>query len=629
MHMIKKMAYITISGHISNMSHVISHYLSRYEIQLEQGQNPHLKPFTTQNPYTQTLEKARFLGEKSGACPIIHMPLSQAEAVNIVEEAYQAYQQANQVLEDMEALLSTLNGCIHDLSHFVALDFAMEDFHGLTFTHSTFGKLPLTHYLQYEKFLSADEKVIFHVAKKDSEYVWAVYFTPQKHQEYMASVFASLKFQPITITAPEGCGDITGTPQALLAHWQNKAHMLAAEIATLTQSHLEEIVDSPKRLAIACRKVQSMYQAFDVKKYASLTPQGTIFTFSGWMPEGEANMLAAEMNGDQLTVLSLADPDDLPTPAPTLLANPPIVRQFEFFTNLYGLPTHGEIDPTPFLAITYTILFGLMFGDVGHGLALAFLGALIWQKYKTPLGGILATAGTSATVFGFLYGSIFGFEDAIPALWRRPAQDIPSTLMFAAGLGVGLVALSIVLSMYNAFKQRKISDLLFGANGVAGLVFYASAVLMGLRIFFFGLPITGFVVALGLLPLGFIALKHPLQRVLAGEPILPRAGIGQFIFNMVVELFETLLTYITNTISFVRVGAFAISHAGMMHVVLQLSQNASGGRNWLIFLLGNVLVIVIEGLLVGIQVLRLDFYEMFSRFYTGNGRQFVPHKLER
>ena len=115
---------------------------------------------------------------------------------------------------------------------------------------------------------------------------------------------------------------------------------------------------------------------------------------------------------------------------------------------------------------------------------------------------------------------------------------------------------------------------------------------------------------------------------MAGKSPLPEGNPGQFVFNTTIELFETLLTYATNTISFVRVGAFAISHAGMMHVVLQLSQS-SQGRNWLILILGNVLVLVIEGLLVGIQVLRLNFYEMFSRFYTGGGRFFVSNKLER
>jgi V/A-type H+-transporting ATPase subunit I len=103
---------------------------------------------------------------------------------------------------------------------------------------------------------------------------------------------------------------------------------------------------------------------------------------------------------------------------------------------------------------------------------------------------------------------------------------------------------------------------------------------------------------------------------------------GMFVFHTFIEIFETLLTYATNTLSFVRVGAFAISHAGLMHVVLQLSQAASGSHNILILILGNLLVVGIEGLLVGIQSLRLGFYEMFSRFFKGSGRAFAPHKVE-
>jgi len=643
--MITKMKYISISGHVDNMNHVIDNYLSRYDIQLHQTDTQGLmKPFTTLNPYTSTLQKAERLAEIAGAVPFIYLPFSAADAVNMVEDAHKLYEQRSENLRALEQQLSIVNEYIHQLEDFCAIDTDLTEIESFTFTQYRFGKLPLTHYLQYEKFLADDEKIIFTVAKRDKDFVWGVYFTPHKHNETTDSVFASLKFQPIDITGTCLGETHTGTPSALIGYWTDRCQTLQNEIFALTHSTLAEVIGSPERLAIACRKVQMLYKTFDIKKFASVSESGKIFTFSGWIADKDAKALECEIDNDDLTIFSLHD-KELLAEAPTLLKNSPIVRQFEFFTGLYGLPSHGEIDPTPFLAVTYTILFGLMFGDVGHGLILVALGLILRHSgknlpaytatsgthhpvnWKVSLGGIMATAGASATIFGFLYGSIFGFEDILTAGWRRPAEDITGTLIFAAGLGVGLIIFSMLLNMYNSFKQRKICNLLFGANGAAGLVFYGSILMLVLRVLVFGLPVTGVVVAIAIFPLAFIALKHPLERFISGKSIIPAGSIGSFIFNTIVELFETLLTYATNTISFVRVGAFAVSHAGMMHVVLQLSQNAAGSRNWAILILGNILVLVIEGLLVGIQVLRLDFYEMFSRFYTGGGRKFTPNKL--
>jgi len=609
------------------MNHAINRYLSRYDIQLEHtSAHGLMEPFTTLNPYTSTLQKAERLAEIAGKIPAIYFPLSAENAVNMVGEAHQAYERRGEALRTLETNLDSAKEYIQQLRDFSSIQLDISALEQFAFTHYCFGKLPIAHFMQYEKFLANDEKILFHMAKRDKDFIWGVYFTPVKHTEATDAVFASLKFEPIDITSTCLDESTSGTPLMLTQYWLDKCTHMGEQILSLTHSTLAEVT-RPERLAIACYKVKTLYKAFDLKKFANISPGKQIFSFSGWVTAKDAAILETEIDNDNLTIFSYsAEEDHLPA-SPTLLKNPPIVRQFEFFTRLYGLPTHGEIDPTLFLAITYTVLFGLMFGDVGHGLVLALVGLFIRHKWKTPIGGIMATAGVSAALFGFLYGSIFGFEDTLPALWRRPAQDITGTLLFAAGIGVSLIILSMLLNMYNSFKRHNISDLLFGANGAAGLVFYAAIIFIALRVFVFGLPVTGLVVAVALFPLVFITFKHPLERFIAGRSILPPEGVGLFIFNTIIELFETLLTYTTNTISFVRVGAFAISHAGMMHIILQLSQGAAGTRNWIILILGNVLVLVIEGLLVGIQVLRLDFYEMFSRFYTGGGQIFTSHKL--
>jgi len=625
--MIAKMKFVSISGHASAMNHVIDNYLSRYDIQLEHVDTYGLlKPFTTLNPYSLTLKKADMLSTITGPTPFLYMPLSVEDAVNLVETAYKFHEQRNDELRTLEAKIATINEYVNNLNIFASIDINLHELESFIFIRYQFGKLPLTHFLQYEKFLADDDKSFFTVTKRCKDFIYGIYFTPSKYSETIDSVFASLKFEPIPIASTCLDESIPGTPKHLIKYWTNNQQRIEEDINILTNNVLEEAVGSINRLAVACRKVKNVYRVFDIKKFANISQREGVFTFSGWMAEEDAARLESEIVCDNLTILAYDNPQE--QAPPVKLKNPPFIRQFEFFTGLYGLPSNKEIDPTPFLAITYTILFGLMFGDVGHGLVLAIAGLVVRAKWKNPLGPILIIAGASAFCFGFLYGSIFGFEDALPALWRRPAADIPGTLMFAASLGAGLIVLSILLNMYNSYKKRDISNLLFGANGAAGLVFYGAVLMVLLRIFAFNLPPTRFVVILVVAPLIFVTFKHSLERLMAGKSPFPKGNVGQFIFSTTIELFETLLTYATNTISFVRVGAFAISHAGMMHVVLQLSQGATG-RNWLVLILGNVLVLVIEGLLVGIQVLRLNFYEMFSRFYTGGGQIFVSNKLER
>jgi V/A-type H+-transporting ATPase subunit I len=229
----------------------------------------------------------------------------------------------------------------------------------------------------------------------------------------------------------------------------------------------------------------------------------------------------------------------------------------------------------------------------------------------------MTVIGLSAAFFGFLYGCVFGLENVLPALWRRPHENITDTLFFAVGLGVSIILLSMCLHLFNMFRQKRWVDLFISPNGLAGMLFYGLVLLAVLKGAF-----NPWVMALAGLLLLLVVCKEPLTGLVEGKRRLIDGSVGMFVFKSILTLFETLLSYATNTVSFVRVGAFAVSHAGMMSVVLLLSRSVDGASHLVIFILGNLLVMAIEGLLVGIQVLRLDFYEMFSRFYKGGGKIF-------
>ena len=288
-----------------------------------------------------------------------------------------------------------------------------------------------------------------------------------------------------------------------------------------------------------------------------------------------------------------------------------------------------------FVGLTYSFIFGVMFGDVGQGLLLMIGGGLVYKFKKAPLAGIIATAGVFSTIFGFLFGSIFGFEDVLPALWIRPIDHM-TTLPFlgklntvfivAVAFGMFLIMVAMVLHIINAVRGKNMESAWFDPNGAAGLVFYL-AVVVTVVLFMTGNPLPGGIVMAIMfgIPLLLIFFREPLTRMLQKRADKMETGKAMFVVQGFFELFETLLSYFSNTISFIRIGAFAVSHAAIMEVVLQLAGAESGSPNWAGVIFGNLFVCGFEGLIVGIQVLRLEYYELFSRFYKGSGHAFDPY----
>ena len=252
------------------------------------------------------------------------------------------------------------------------------------------------------------------------------------------------------------------------------------------------------------------------------------------------------------------------------------------------------------------------------------------------LAGIISTAGIFSTFFGFMFGSVFGFEDVIEAVWLHPMSHM-TTLPFIGRLntvfvvtiafGMGLIIFAMILHIINAVKSHDIGGTWFDVNGVAGLVFYGSVVIT-VVLFMTGNKVPGgiFMAVMFGIPVLLIMCKEPLTNLVMKKPEIMEDSVGMFLVQGVFELIETMLSYFSNTLSFVRIGAFAVSHAAMMEVVLMLAGATEGNPNWVVVVLGNIFVCGMEGLVVGIQVLRLEYYEMFSRFYKGSGREFKPYK---
>lgn len=303
------------------------------------------------------------------------------------------------------------------------------------------------------------------------------------------------------------------------------------------------------------------------------------------------------------------------------MRNNPIVRPFETIVKMYGLPNYTELDPTTFVAITAFLLFGFMFGDIGHGLVIFLIGILMAKK-KISMGPVFEAGGIASMIFGLLYGSIFGNEEIIPAIFIRPMESIQTMLIYGIAIGVVLILLAMLLNIRNGIKNKDKKKVFLDTNGLAGLIFYI--VVLGAGVYFIlkgeMIASLGVLSIFVILPLLAIMFKDSIAKKLFKEEEEEKSSLFEKIFHVV----EILLSFASNTISFVRIAAFAINHVGLCMAIYILSDMFSGTGSLAVTIFGNCLVIVLEGLIVGIQVLRLEYYELFSRFYTGDGKEYKP-----
>lgn len=349
------------------------------------------------------------------------------------------------------------------------------------------------------------------------------------------------------------------------------------------------------------------------------------FYMSGWVPESELSKFKDLERKYDKTIITSKDHESVNEEPPTRLRNNKAFRPFEYLVNMYGAPNYDEVDPTPFFAITYMLLYGLMFGDLGQGLVFLAIGFLVARKNKT-FGALIKRIGISASFFGLMYGSFFGREDLIPALLIKPFDNVMTVLIASVAFGVSLMIISYIIGIYNkVHKQDNIEEGIFGKEGLAGLMMMVSFIIIVLNLVNKSpLPMPVGVVIL-VLSIIMMVFKQPIARKISDSKRLYDQSKSDYYIESSFSIIEALLSVFSNLVSFTRVGAFAINHVGL-YMAFEVMANLAGGGFWgfIILLLGNILIIGLEGMIVFIQGLRLEFYEMFSKYYEGNGRLFRP-----
>lgn len=631
--MVERMTYINLMGRVDDLDRVVESYIAKYDIQLEyasreMAEAEGLTPLVSINPFAPVKQKAERLSRLTDLSWDKPSGMKGEEACKIIEHAAQIFEERESNLKALEYKKHKLEEYRNTLEPFAAMHFNLEQLNAYRLISYTFGRMPVSNYRQLEAFLYDDREILFVQAHSDKEYIWGMYATPIQLKDKVDAVFSSLHFERVDMLGAFDGEAFDGSPKKIITELDERIKFISDEMNKLTAENLANSSELRGRLAEASAKANDLFYLYETRKFAMKTPKN-FFMFIGWMAENDAFMFERDVSEDSKVILVKGNDNMPPEGAPpTRLKNPPFIRFFEFFTTMYGMPNYGELDPTVFLAITYTLLFGVMFGDLGHGAVFAALGLFLYKKKGMALGAIISVIGVSSMIFGALYGSVFGFEDWIKALWRRPVDDINTTLLVAVGIGIFLILSAMIMNLLNAIRQRDWGRLIFSPNGLSGLVFYSACIAIAL-FYINGNMAAAF--ALGavflIIPLILIAFREPLTNIINKKKNTAEQGIPMFILETIIELFEVLLTFFTNTVSFVRVGAFALSHAVMMSVVLLLSHSkADNSYNFFVLILGNILVLALEGLVVGIQVLRLEFYEMFSRFFSGDGRAFISYK---
>ena len=624
---IEKMRMLSIVGPIDEYDDLIVSHILGKSLHIEStmsvlDNSRNLQPFDQPNPYSEPYRKLETVVQENGID--VHadskMVFSQEAAQALIEQldamrqAFEAeragYQQEKAENEEV----------IRQLEPLLDMDVDLSALFGFEFIRIRFGKMPRESFKKLVTYLD-DMEAFFISGLEDRDSIWGVYFVPEPYREKVDRVFASLYFERIIIS-----DKAKGTPREAQKQLMHDNFQLQEKINKAEAAYRAFVAEHAAEIAYFYQRLSKLHQAFELRRYGAHTKRS--FYLVGWADDKTIRQLQTELADVPEVAVIEEDAQETHVAPPTKLRNNPLFRPFEFFVKMYGLPSYNEFDPTPIVAITYILMFGIMFGDVGQGLLLAAGGFLIYKLKKMDLAAIIGYAGISSAIFGFCYGSVFGFEDVLHPWLLRPMDNIMTVLIAAVALGTVIISMSMLLNIAVAMKNKDFGRALFGQNGLAGLVFYWAVIAGVVLLFVKG--ITVFTVAYNLvfivLPLVLIFLREPLSRAIAHKKELIKGSKGEFLLENFFELFEILLSFVTNTISFVRVGAFALNHVGMMGVVFIFSEMASGAASWVIIVLGNLLVMGLEGLIVGIQVLRLEYYEIFSRFYSGEGKAFQSTK---
>ena len=481
--------------------------------------------------------------------------------------------------------------------------------------------------------------------------------TPKKGRWALDSELARAEFQPTQF--PEG---MTGVAADMLAALATESSSVQSALKSLDESKARMRAEKAGELSYLLDQLDLDSTIDTIKQ--GLASTGSVQKITGWIPLRrfpEVTEGIAQLTQGRIALRSY-DPEELPevkagkTKVPVSTPHGPVTRSFERMVFTYSIPLYGTIDPTPFVAVMFVLLFAIMFGDTGQGFVGVVIGLLInsgriasFQTYrKKHFGTAFIAAGLASMVSGFFYGSFFASEHFMEPASRfvtrlvvgRPIDHIISlqgfqkiVLFFGVTIGIGAIinSIGLIINLVNTIRRREWEKAILSKTGLAGAIFFWYVLSVVIRILLGGhISIIDFVVLA--VPLLALFFKDPIVRLVEGHRPILTEGLFAFIMGGIAEILESAIYYVSNSVSFLRVAAFALAHTVLSTIIFLMADMVGGAPGGIVFkilviLIGNTIIVVLEGLIVTIQVVRLQYYEFFSKFFNESGEEFSPFIL--
>jgi V/A-type H+-transporting ATPase subunit I len=499
----------------------------------------------------------------------------------------------------------------------------------MKFIYSSIASVPRKNLQNLEKAFAAFPSVLQHCyLTKDYDFVCIA--ITKKHQDEAEKILKTHHADILTIP-PDMPEDLS---QARI-DIANKLAEISDEEAKLAETIADFRATKSERIFVMLETAENVQTSLRSK--LGLTETNKLATIRGFVPQDELSKLRDKtrklLKENALIFEGALNPEADP---PTLFHNNKLIKPFEEITKLYGLPHYDEIDPTPIIALTFPLLFGLMFGDLGHGLILLATGLILALLIKNGtqiknFALILGACGASATFWGLLFGEFFG-KTIFPPIWFNPIDNIYTFLLFSLTVGISQIMIGLILDFANFVWKKKMLDAV--SVSIPKIAFYLGSIYLILSYKLnFGLWLKG-PILFSIIPLVFIIIGKPLATRIAS--ITKPAQDGKPSESAFVQSFfegsELVTRLLSNTISYSRILALLMVHWALLLVIYVIAGLISSSTifgiilSTIVIVAGNIFVIGFEGLIVFVQVLRLHFYEWFSRFFEGTGTPFSPFK---
>lgn len=624
---VEKMKLLSITGKDTDLEKFLAKNIINLDIQIEDAKKVYKKGWKleyfsydyTVKEYIKKCEKIldELQIEKDDDYWNYNIINSVSEIKEKIDNINNQYTEYINKIVDLEKENELMQKNYDIIKNLVSVDSKIENLYNLKYMKFRYGTVPTKNLEEINRKIDNTDAIYFEL-KREEEYTWILYLTTEEFLGKVDSFFNVQDFERIWLPK-----EASGTPEEFI----NQIEKNIKENLTKIDKEKEELrnlrIDA-KEILIGAYKQLLLYENVNIlKKYIVHDQNGTFYIVL-WVSKDNVENIKSILSNYKNVDYDIFD-DDEDIRAPTKLKNIKIFRPFETLIKMYGVPNSKEIDPTGLVAITAFIMFGFMFGDVGHGLVIFILG-LILAKRKASLGPVLAIGGISSIIFGVLYGSVFGKEDIIKPILISPMDNIQTMLISGIAVGSIFILIAMIFNIINGIKNKNLQKCLFDKNGISGFLLYG-LILADVAVYFLKgqmlIPINVIVIVSIILIL-LILFGDTISSKLEKKKEQAKTPMVEKIF----EIIEMTLSFASNTISFLRLAAFAINHVGLCMAVYLLADMSSGVGNIAIAIIGNIVVIALEGLIVGIQVLRLEYYELFSRFYEGNGREFKSIKKQ-